>query len=89
MATRLSENRVGGDYIGTRSSNNSDFTYCSSAAAMAMARYSALVEDRATVRCFIELHEIGLTPRNMRKALVELRSSELLAQPSPEKLFNV
>ena len=82
MAQRLSENKVGGDCNGTRSSDNNDFTDCSSIVAMTMARYSALMEDRATVRCFVELQEIGLEPRNMRKAHVEVRSSGLLAQSS-------
>ena len=78
MTLRLFENMVGGDCIGTRSSENSDFTHCSSAAAVAIAQYSAL-EERATMRCFVELQEIRLAPRNIRKAPVEVRSLRLPA----------
>ena len=89
MAPRLSENIVGGDYIETRSSDSSEFTHCSSIAAAAMTQYSASVEDRATVHCFVELQEIGLAPRNMRKAHVEVRSSGLPTQSTSEKPSNV
>jgi len=34
-----------------------------SEAALARARYSASVDDRATARCFLELQDIGLEPR--------------------------
>jgi hypothetical protein len=33
--------------------------------AFARARYSASVEDQATARCFLELHEIRLDPRKL------------------------
>ena len=89
MAPRLSENKVGGDYIGIRSSDNSDFTHCGSATATAMARYLASVEERATIRCFVELQEIGLVPRKIRKAPVEVRSSGLPAQSASEKPCNI
>ena len=89
MALRLSENKVGGNYTGTRRSNNNDFINCNSIVAVTIARYSASVEERATVSCFVELQEIGLTPRKIRKAPVEVRSSRLVAQSASEKLCNV
>ena len=46
MGPRLSENKVGWDYTGTRSSDNSDFIDCNSVAAVAMTQYSASVEDQ-------------------------------------------
>ena len=58
MAQRLSENMVSRDYTRTRSSNSNNFTHCSLTAAVAMARYSASLEDRATIRCFVELQEL-------------------------------
>jgi hypothetical protein len=36
-----------------------------SEAAVARARYSALVVERATARCFLELQEIGLEPKKL------------------------
>ena len=70
MAPRLFENRVGWDCIILESYDNNDFTNCNSVVAAVIARYSTSVEEWATVRCFVELHEIGLTPRNIRKAPV-------------------
>ena len=34
-------------------------------AALARARYSASVVDRATTRCFLELQEMGLEPKKL------------------------
>ena len=79
MASRLSDNRLGGDYTGTRSFDNNDFTNCSLAAVAVMTRYSASVEERATMHCFIELQEIGLAPRKIRKTYVEVQSFGLPA----------
>ena len=89
MAPRLSKNRVGGDYTRTRSSNNSDLTHCSSAMAAIMTRYSTSMEERAIVRFLVELQEIGLAPRKIRKAHVEVRSFGLPAQSTSEKPYNV
>ena len=36
-----------------------------SEAALARARYSASVVDRATARCFFELQEMGLEPKKL------------------------
>ena len=89
MTPRLSENRVGRDCTRTRSSDINDFTHCSSVALTAIARYLTSVEERATVCCFVELQEIRLALRNIRKALVEVRSSGLPAQSASEKPCNV
>ena len=89
MASRLSENRVGRDCTGTISSNNIDFTHCSLVAVAAIAHYLASVEEQATMRYFVELQDIGLTPRNIRKAHVEVRSLGLPAQSALEKPCNV
>jgi len=47
----------------------------SSAVAVATPRYSASVDDCATVRCFRDSQEIGLPPKKIRYADVEVRSS--------------
>ncbi|KAL8153827.1 hypothetical protein V2J09_011594 [Rumex salicifolius] len=44
-------------------STQSDITHKSSEAVSARALYSASVEERATDRCFLELHDIGVFPR--------------------------
>ena len=67
MASRMSKNKVGGNYTGARSFDNNDFTHCNSAAIVAITRYSASMEEQATMRCFVELQEIGLAPRKIRK----------------------
>ena len=79
MEPRLSENKVSGNCIVARSSVISDFTHCNSAAATTIARYLASVEEQATMRCFVELQEIGLAPGTIRKALVEVQSFGLPA----------
>ena len=89
MAPRLFENKVGGNCTEARSSDNNDFINCNSTAVTAIARYSTSVEERATVRCFVELQEIGLAQRTIRKTLMEVRSSGLLAQSALEKPCNV
>ena len=45
-----------------------------SAVVVARARYSASVEERATVVYFLEDQEIGEGPRNTRRPIVERRS---------------
>ena len=61
-----------GDCIGIRSSDNNNFTHCSTVAKAVMAWYSISVEERETMRCFVELQEIGLAPGKIRKAPVEV-----------------
>ena len=47
-------------------------------------RYLALMEKRATMRCFLELQETGLRSRYIINALVEVKSSLFLAQSASE-----
>ena len=50
-------------------------TQLSSAVVLARDRYSASVEDRATVHCFFALLDIRLGPRKTQKPLVDLLST--------------
>ena len=43
-------------------------------------QYSASVEERVTLRCFLELQKMRLRPRFIMNALVEVKSSLLLTQ---------
>ena len=63
----------------TPSSVRSEKIHQSSTAIAATKRYSTSVEERATVRCFLELQEIGLWPRCTRYALEDVKSSLLPA----------
>ena len=54
MAPKLSENKMGDNCIGARSFENSDFTHCILVVA-AIAQYLASVEERTTMRYFVEL----------------------------------
>ena len=88
MEPRLSEKKVCDNCTGTRSSDSSDFIHFNSVVEARITRYSASMEERATMRCFVELQEIGLALRKIRKVLVEVRSSGLLALSASEKPFN-
>jgi hypothetical protein len=59
-----------------------------SEAALASARYSASVEDRATVLCFLDVHEMGLGPKKLMYIDVDVRSSTFLAQSASEYVCN-
>ena len=63
------------DWTGVRSSDSSDLTYCSLAVTSIMARYSASREHRVIMCCFVDLQEIELAPKKMRKAPMEVRLS--------------
>ena len=77
---RLYENKVGGSCTGAINYDSSDFTHCNSATVATIARYSVSMEERAIVHCFVELQEIGLAPRKIKKSLMEVRSSGFPAQ---------
>ena len=51
----------------------------------ATARYSASVEERATVSCFFEHQDIGFLLRYKTKVVVEVQSSQFPAQSELEK----
>ena len=59
-----------------------------SEAALANVRYSASVEERATALCFLDVHEIGLGPRKLMYADVDVRSSTFPAQSASEYVCN-
>jgi len=61
--------------MGTLSSLSRFTSHMISDAAVATAQYSASVDDLATVRCFLDIHEIGFRPKNMIYADVEVRST--------------
>ena len=50
---------------GNASSLRRVYNHIVSEAALARARYSASVVDRATTRCFFELQEMGLEPKKL------------------------
>jgi len=56
----------------------------SSTVVLATDLYSAFIEERETVGCFQELHEIKFEPKNTQWTLVECRSLGQLAQSASE-----
>ena len=56
-----------------------------SAAVVANAQYSAYVEERDTVLCFLADQEMGLGPRKTSKPVVERLSEGSPAQSASEK----
>ena len=55
----------------------------------ASARYSASVDDRETVDCFLEDQEIGLEPRKTKMPVVDFLSDGSPAQSASEKAERV
>ena len=64
-------------------------SHANSAAVEAKARYSASVEDRETVDCFLEDQEIGLEPRKITIPVVDFLSVGSPAQSASEKAEKV
>ena len=58
-------------------------------AVVAKARYSASVEDRATVVCFLDDQEMGEGPRKTKRPVVERRLEGSPAQFASEKAVRV
>jgi len=74
MADRLSQNKT--SMLGNEMCKkaNNCFIQSNSAEVNDKGRYSALVEDRETVFCFLEDHEIGLLPKKTTKPVVDFLS---------------
>lgn len=47
--------------------------------------YSASAEDKETNACFLDFHEMGAPPREMKKTLTNLRESQHEAQFTSQK----
>ena len=88
MADRLSQNRTGtpGNEM-CRKANNC-LIQSNSAEVKDKARYSASMEDRETVYCFLEDHEMGLLPKKTTKPVVDLLSLGSPAQSASLNAFN-
>lgn len=76
----FSHRRVGGVGRWTRSFVKRFMSHTSSKVVMATTRYSTLVEDLMTIRCFFGNQEIGLPPKKMMNDEVEVLSSLFLPQ---------
>ena len=76
----LSHQITRGDRKDKPSSFNKDLNHLISAAVLARALYSAYVLYRATVACFLQLHEMRFLPKKTQKLPVDRRSSLLPAQ---------
>jgi hypothetical protein len=63
-----------GEVGGTPSSSKRYFSHWSLNVSVAMARYSASIEERETVVCFFVFHEMGLEPSKIQKPVVEIES---------------
>jgi hypothetical protein len=83
VAPRLSHNKWGDSLTGNASSLKRVDNHIVSEAALASARYSASVVDLATVCCFLELQEMGLDPKKLIYAEVDVRSSTFPAESAP------
>ena len=53
--------------------------------ATAIARYSALADERDTIVCFFDLHDTKECPKNIQYPMVDLRVSGHPAQSKSEK----
>ena len=88
VAPRLSHNSWGDSLTGNASSLKRVDNHVVSEAAFASARYSASVVDRTTALCFFELQEMGLDPKKLIYAEVDVRSSIFPAQSALEYVLN-
>lgn len=73
VAPMLSQKLVGLEEGGKPSSDKRFWIHRTSEVFVASAQYSTSVDDRAMTRCFQERQEIGMRPRNITKAEVEVR----------------
>jgi len=88
VAPRLSHNSRGESWIGNASSLKRVDNQIVSEAALASARYSASVEECATALCFLDVHQMGLGPKKLMYADVDVRSSTFPAQSASEYMCN-
>lgn len=84
VAPTLSHSRRGGSTTGTLSSWRRFLSHINSVVAVATTLYSASVEDLATVHCFLDNHDIGLPPKKIMYAEVDVLSSQLPPQCASE-----
>lgn len=85
MALKLSHHKLGGSIIEIASSFIRDWIQSSSYVVLAIALYSASVEERAMIGYFFEPQEIKWELKYMQKPSVDLRSSGHSAQLAFEK----
>lgn len=71
------------------SSDIRELTHCNSKGPLAKAWYSDYVDHRETTFCFIEVHEIRLSPKNTQIPTVEHRSSTSMAQSASLKVVRL
>jgi hypothetical protein len=88
VAPRLSHSSRGESWIGNASSLKRVDNQIVSEAVLATARYSASVEDRATTLYFLDVHEMGLGPKKLMYADVDVRSSTFPAQLASDYMCN-
>ena len=88
VAPRLSHNSRGGSGIGNTSSLKRVDNQIVYEATLASARYSTSVEDLATALCFLDVHEMGLSPKKLINADVDVQSSTFPAQSASEYVCN-
>ena len=85
MAERLSQYRIGVPEIGTCKNCNNCLIQSISATVVDSARYSASVEERDTIFCFLKDHEMGFEPRKTTSPVVDLLS---LGSPAQSASLN-
>ena len=87
MADILSQKRTGTLGSEIRRNANNCFIQSNSAEVNDKARYSASVEDRETICCFLDDHEIGLLPKKTTKPVVDRLSLRSPTQSASLKGF--
>ena len=89
VAPRLSHNSWGDSLTGNASSLKRVDNHIVSEVALASAQYSASVVDCVTALCFLDVHKMGLDPKKLMYADIDVRSSTFPAQLASEYVFNI